>query len=519
MPSWVVGSSPDCDVVVDQPTVSGRHCRVTRDGAGYSIEDLNSTNGTFVNGVALAAPRAVTRSDAVTLGLTTPLPWDRLVATVSGPDRVVRIGRDPDNDVVLDYPAVSGHHAQVIVAAGRATIEDLGSTNGVSIGAPGRFITRGELTEADTVFLGSYEVPASRLLRVELGRRAVEIPTAIEFRGRDLILGRDLDCDVVVDRPDVSARHARIYRAGRSVLIEDLGSSNGTFIDGREIRRPEAIATGATIGLGDWTSKVIFAATAIDANTAGTVPALRMPMVACLLAQSPLIALLIAVFAMGSLRPTLDPGNWDRAVAGVEGVAFALGLAALWIGASSAVGGLWAWPDGRRGPTGLAGRLGVLGVAAFVQCLVLLAIVHLSLRLQGSWPTMLAVLALTAWVGLGLGAIASALSPSMAVALAVVAALFVPLFGLAGAPGMPGSASPAVRVVSRATPARWAYEGLLLAESDARPTLRLADADPIELADRAFPIGQARMGVRACLVALASMAVGLAAWAGTVTRP
>ena len=515
MPSWVVGSAPECDVVVDQPTVSGRHCRVTRDAAGYSIEDLDSTNGTFVDGVALTGSRPVTRGDAVTLGLTTPLPWARLVEAVTGPDRVVRIGRDPDNDVVLDHPAVSGHHAQVVVAGGRATIEDLGSTNGVSIGSPGRFITRGELTEADTVFLGSYEVPASRLLRADLGRRAAEVPAVIEFRGDAMILGRDPDCDFPIDRADVSAEHARIYRSGRSVLIEDLGSSNGTFLDGREIHRPEALWPGATIGLGDWSGHVRFAAASGEMVPA-VAPRISIPVVAGLLAQSPLIALLISASAMGSLRPTLDVGNWDRAVAGAEGVAFALGLAALWIGASSAVAGL---ATRRRGLADLAGRLGVLGGLALAQCLVLLAIVHLGLGLRGSWTTMLAVLALTSWVGLGLGAIASALSPSMGVALAVVAALFVPLLGLAGAPGMPGSASPAVRAVSRATPARWAYEGLLLAESEARPTLPLADAGPIDLADRAFPMDEARMGLRACLLALALMTVGLTAWAGVVTLP
>ena len=44
--SWTIGSGPDCDLVVDRPVVSGRHCRLTRVGDGYLLEDLGSTNGT-----------------------------------------------------------------------------------------------------------------------------------------------------------------------------------------------------------------------------------------------------------------------------------------------------------------------------------------------------------------------------------------------------------------------------------------------------------------------------------------
>jgi len=47
----VVGSGPDCGIVVSADEyVSGRHMEITRVGVKYQIQDLNSTNGTFVNG-------------------------------------------------------------------------------------------------------------------------------------------------------------------------------------------------------------------------------------------------------------------------------------------------------------------------------------------------------------------------------------------------------------------------------------------------------------------------------------
>jgi pSer/pThr/pTyr-binding forkhead associated (FHA) protein len=44
-----IGRLPDNDIVIDNPAVSGRHARVFREGNHYVVEDLKSTNGTFVN--------------------------------------------------------------------------------------------------------------------------------------------------------------------------------------------------------------------------------------------------------------------------------------------------------------------------------------------------------------------------------------------------------------------------------------------------------------------------------------
>jgi two-component system cell cycle response regulator len=66
----------------------------------------------------------------------------------------------------------------------------------------------------------------------------------------ETILGRDPSCALVVDDPSVSRRHARITRDERAHhFIEDLGSTNGTFVSGRRVRRA-ALATGDRLQLG-----------------------------------------------------------------------------------------------------------------------------------------------------------------------------------------------------------------------------------------------------------------------------
>ena len=64
------------------------------------------------------------------------------------------------------------------------------------------------------------------------------------------VLGRDPSVGIYVEHPSVSRHHARISIDGDEVVIADLKSRNGTFLDGRRIDAPTIIHHGAVIGLG-----------------------------------------------------------------------------------------------------------------------------------------------------------------------------------------------------------------------------------------------------------------------------
>src|SRR5262249_39482547 len=148
-------------------------------------------------------------------GQFTPLPWPP--ADSVGGTRVLRIGREPDNDVVLDYPMISRYHARIIVtASGAAMLQDLGSTNGTALGSPERRITRSPLSRNDTVYFGSFHLPAARLLPGQVTPGPV-LPSTIAFDGQTMTLGRDMHCDQVLDYPMVSRQHARLRRTGDSI--------------------------------------------------------------------------------------------------------------------------------------------------------------------------------------------------------------------------------------------------------------------------------------------------------------
>ena len=63
----------------------------------------------------------------------------------------------------------------------------------------------------------------------------------------NMIIGRGEDCDIVLPSRQVSRNHARIRRSGGRHILEDLGSKNGTFINGRELTDPYTLQDGDEI--------------------------------------------------------------------------------------------------------------------------------------------------------------------------------------------------------------------------------------------------------------------------------
>ena len=66
----------------------------------------------------------------------------------------------------------------------------------------------------------------------------------------EYIAGRDTDCSLVIDASTVSRRHARITVVSAAVTIEDLGSTNGTFVNATRIAFPTPVVPGNSIALG-----------------------------------------------------------------------------------------------------------------------------------------------------------------------------------------------------------------------------------------------------------------------------
>lgn len=60
----------------------------------------------------------------------------------------------------------------------------------------------------------------------------------------DLILGRNSSCDIVIPMRQVSRQHARVFSQGDRVMVEDLNSKNGTFVNSVLLRKPAFLEDG-----------------------------------------------------------------------------------------------------------------------------------------------------------------------------------------------------------------------------------------------------------------------------------
>jgi predicted component of type VI protein secretion system len=65
-----------------------------------------------------------------------------------------------------------------------------------------------------------------------------------------IVVGRSPSCDVVLDSPEVSRNHCRIEALNGSVLVTDLGSRNGTFVNGARIEAPLSIRSDDEVEIG-----------------------------------------------------------------------------------------------------------------------------------------------------------------------------------------------------------------------------------------------------------------------------
>src|SRR5688500_251558 len=67
---------------------------------------------------------------------------------------------------------------------------------------------------------------------------------------RPMLIGRAADADIVLEDSQVSRRHARLSPSGDGAIVEDLGSSNGTFINHQQIHAPAELTFGAELLVG-----------------------------------------------------------------------------------------------------------------------------------------------------------------------------------------------------------------------------------------------------------------------------
>jgi pSer/pThr/pTyr-binding forkhead associated (FHA) protein len=300
-----LGRSPDNDIVINDPSVSRKHARLTSQGGRYYIEDLGSMNGTKMNGESVKREQVDTGTSLMLGGVEvvvgkkeTPVQEPKNIR-IDGPvestnDTVVRqpvinagwlafnpvsvtgdlyalkpgtnvIGRDKGCDLSVNDPYMSRKHALISVKEGKSSIADLGSLGGVKVnGQPvaGTSVAPGtEVAVGDTVLrlveiqspdnLVGPQDPSGTLLDKGPEKAVVAMVVSGQDAGKSFklkeganLIGRTGDCAVQLTDSTISRQHAQVVCFDGKLSVSDLGSRAGTKAGGANV-------TGTSISNGD----------------------------------------------------------------------------------------------------------------------------------------------------------------------------------------------------------------------------------------------------------------------------
>jgi pSer/pThr/pTyr-binding forkhead associated (FHA) protein len=176
-------------------------------------------------------------------------------ASVTLQNASASMGRGEDCDVLLDGETVSRVHCRLMRWGTIWVIQDQ-SRNGTFVN--GQRIQEARLSDGDQIRVGknimhvqmSSENSTSPLTRSEAQRSGYDpdaLPPRIVVKGPEdgvtqpfvensITFGRQLESQVVLDAENISRSHARVFRQREHYFIEDLGSSNGTFLNDQRIK-------------------------------------------------------------------------------------------------------------------------------------------------------------------------------------------------------------------------------------------------------------------------------------------
>ena len=183
-------------------------------------------------------------------------------------ERPLTLGRAPDNDIVLRSRFVSAHHARIEPDGQAHRIIDIGSTNGLL--AEGRRLpahTPRALADGDILRIGdpatgNFVTLTYRNPRARRGAQAAQVARSYPLDPNDprITIGRE-GTDIVLDNPQVSRQHALIERVNGRHVLRDIGSTNGTFVNGQRITQ-HLLSRGDVIQIGAF--KLVYDGDSLD---------------------------------------------------------------------------------------------------------------------------------------------------------------------------------------------------------------------------------------------------------------
>lgn len=213
-----IGRGRKNTIIIHDNEISREHCRLVKVLFDYEISDLNSTNGTFLNGRPVGeASSPLFDKNIIELGDSIVLEY---LATLAEPGEQA--------PTTAPSPAAALPPTEVLSVDGVAAFEELAAPDLPPPAAP---------STATNFYL-------------VIRRRSQFMPEVYLLDSPLVDVGRHLDNAICLSENQVSRFHMRLNRLNESYTLEDLESMNGTFVNGVRVEKSVMLASGDYITIG-----------------------------------------------------------------------------------------------------------------------------------------------------------------------------------------------------------------------------------------------------------------------------
>ncbi|MCD9185213.1 MAG: FHA domain-containing protein [Pyrinomonadaceae bacterium] len=211
---WL-GRETHCDVVIESTAVmvSRKHAEIRQENGSFVLYDNGSFNGTLVNEQRISAPTPLYHGDKIELGMGGPV-------------------------LLFDSPARVAPKGASLAGQRSIALGQLGNLpeNHAGIGSKTMAINLGNISGKRRT---DESAKPQLLMSLAFGDK------------KELTIGRDEKNDISLDGLQISNRHARITRTNSGIAVEDLGSTNGVYVNGNRLSK-SAITPGDAVQIGSF---------------------------------------------------------------------------------------------------------------------------------------------------------------------------------------------------------------------------------------------------------------------------
>ncbi len=232
-----IGRQAGAHLLIDEGSVSRRHAVISYINKQYMVQDLGSTNGTFVNNerVELVRPCIVQPNDTLRFGNTVTF---RFLLRSSSPGSQTSTAGNRSSALQPDETTARLKR----VAQDQPVLNADGTLSSPGIEKP----------VPASVVATFKEVPTLIILPASSGGATSTPPWVYLLKPNRLIaVGRERGNSIELGDPVVSRRHAELFLASSGCYIRDMGSSNGVIINQILIEHPHRLSHGDRIKLGE----------------------------------------------------------------------------------------------------------------------------------------------------------------------------------------------------------------------------------------------------------------------------